>query len=61
MTGEELAAWVERTRARRGLGPTITDEPTLRRIAVLAFAGSDDTAEPPARRKKGDGGRAPSP
>jgi hypothetical protein len=41
MTDEELAAWVERTRARRGLGPTITDESTLRRIVTLAFAGQD--------------------
>jgi hypothetical protein len=60
MTGEELAAWVERTRARRGLGPRITDQATLRRIVVLAFAGRDDTAEPPARRKKGGGGRVPA-
>jgi hypothetical protein len=39
MTDEELAAWVAETRARRGLGPRITDQATLRRIVTLAFAG----------------------
>jgi hypothetical protein len=45
MTEEELAAWVERSRAKRGLAPHITDEVTLRRIVVLAFAGEEGGAD----------------
>jgi hypothetical protein len=48
MTDEELAAWVAETRARRGLGPVVTDEAALRQIVTLAFAGQggDDRASP---------------
>jgi len=31
-----VEAWVVASRARQGLGPKITDPPTLARIAVLA-------------------------
>jgi hypothetical protein len=55
MTDEELEAWVERTRARGGLGPKITDEATLRRIVTLAFAGQGGGGGPgpPGRRSGG--------
>jgi hypothetical protein len=40
MTPAEVAAWTTASRARRGLGPKITDPAILARIAVLAFTGT---------------------
>lgn len=38
MTPDELAAWVDKTRADQGLPPTIEHEPTLQRIAAIMRA-----------------------
>jgi hypothetical protein len=48
VTPAEIAAWVERSRARQGLGPKITDPAVIARLITLAFAGEG----------KGGGGRA---
>lgn len=45
MTPAEVAAWTAASRARQGLGPTITDPVTLGRVLTLAFADRDDTEE----------------
>lgn len=38
MTPEELAAWVDQTRADQGLPPQLDHEPTLARLADLMRA-----------------------
>lgn len=42
MTPAEISAWAERSRARQGLGPKITDASILARLVVLAFAGEGE-------------------
>jgi hypothetical protein len=50
MTPTEVAAWTAASRARKGLGPKITDPVILRRIVILAFAATE------AEREGGDRG-----
>ena len=45
MTQAEIAAWTAASRARKGLGPKITDPVILRRIVVMAFTAAETESE----------------
>jgi hypothetical protein len=41
MTRAEIAAWTAASRARKGLGPKITNPVILRKIVILAFTSTE--------------------
>jgi hypothetical protein len=45
VTPAEVAAWTVASRARQGLGPTITDPVILGRLLTLAFADDNGIKE----------------